>query len=141
MSMRPLFNLASVRAHLEGRKDDYEDKVIEALQRTGEQFVNKARNIRTYQDRTGALRASIGYILLKDGREVNSNFQGNNPTGIRTARGVAQKVAGRYRKGVVLIGVAGMEYAAAVEAKNYDVITSSTPNAGELRNLLNAIKF
>ena len=46
-----------------------------------------------------------------------------------------------YPKGMVLIGVAGMGYAAAVESRGYDVITGSAPNSNDIKDLLGAINI
>jgi len=97
----------------------------------GEQFVNNARNLRTYEDQTGDLRSSLGYIIAKDGQAVQENMQGN-PNGQAHAKQVAEEVLKESKKGFVLIVVAGMEYAAAVESKGYDVITGSIPAAKAL---------
>jgi len=45
----------------------------------------------------------------------------------------ANQIKSKY-KGLVLIGIAGMEYAAAVEAKGYDVITGSAPTNEIMQN-------
>ena len=39
---------------------------------------------------------------------------------------IVTELAHRYPKGMILVIVAGMEYAAAVESKGYDVITGSS---------------
>lgn len=116
------------------------------LQFLGEEFVNKARGLDTYQDRTGNLRASIGYIILKDGKIVDQNFlaspRGTDKTGgIAFARQVAGEVANDFPEGFVLIGVAGMSYARYVEDKGFDVITGSAPTDEELQEILNEIEL
>jgi hypothetical protein len=54
------------------------------------------------------------------------------------AKKVAEDLAAKYSTGYVLICVAGMDYAASVESKGYDVITSSAITAkDELPKQLN----
>jgi len=120
---------------VDGRIDNFvlskEQKIIWTLGMVGEQFVNDARNIRTYRDRTGNLRSSIGYIIAQDGKIIRENIEGDSE-GTAHARQVVEEVLRENQKGLVLIGVAGMEYAVAVESKGYDVITGSIPAAKAL---------
>lgn len=108
-----------------------EQKIIWTLGMVGEQFVNDARMIRTYRDQTGNLRSSIGYIIAKDGKIIQENVTGT-PEGQAHAKQTAEEVLRENQKGLVLIGIAGMEYAAAVESKGYDVISGSIPAAKAL---------
>ena len=71
-----------------------------------------------WNDDTGNLRSSIGYIILYDGRVMHQNFEvvnGRGEQGKRNAKSFAQELASNYPSGIVLIIVAGMEYAAYVE--------------------------
>jgi hypothetical protein len=108
-----------------------EERIIMTLAMVGEKFVNDARNIRTYQDQTGNLRSSIGYIIAKDGHIVVEDVEGK-AQGKAQAKRIAREILQENKQGFVLIGVAGMSYAAAVEAKGYSVITSSVPAAKQL---------
>lgn len=138
--LRPQFTRESVEKHLNSVSSDIESKTLAALQYAGEEFVSKARTTQTYQDQTGNLRSSIGYVILKDGKVLSQNMSGTNQ-GRQNASQATMEVGARYPKGMVLIGVAGMNYAAAVESKGYDVITGSAPESNELKELLSAIKF
>ncbi|MDI9863960.1 hypothetical protein QM480_06475 [Flectobacillus sp. DC10W] len=80
--------------------------------------INQAPVYGDYLDQTANLRNSIGYFISKDGVIINS-------FGDDKAAQVAQKVISEFANGFVLVVVAGMEYAAAVEAKGYNVISSS----------------
>jgi len=137
----PKFTIAAVRQHINQRVDEAESKMIEALQYAGEEFITNAKVRGTYENRTGNLRASIGYIILKNGRNIESEFIGGNQDGENAGIDAANEVAREHPKGFVLIGVAGMNYAAAVESKNYDVITGSEPSSESLKDLFGAIKF
>jgi hypothetical protein len=108
-----------------------EERIIMTLAMVGEKFVNDARNIRTYQDQTGNLRSSIGYIIAKDGHIVTEDVEGK-AQGKAQAKKIAREILQENKQGFVLIGVCGMNYAAAVESKGYDVITGSVPAAKQL---------
>lgn len=104
-----------------------EQAILERLKFIGERFIINARSISTYKDRTGNLRSSIGYVILKDGRQIVGDFKGKGE-GVRKAKDMVARLIGENyagHKGFVLIGVAGMEYAAAVESRGKDVITGS----------------
>jgi hypothetical protein len=118
---------------------------------------NNSDNIpfKAYKDQTGNLRSSIGYAIIRNGQIIaevidpqpnRDPFEGRtyrtgsrkgNPISRKVrkdyankARQIARRVASEYPKGYLLVGFAGMEYAAAVEAKGYDVITNATITAG-----------
>ena len=71
-----------------------------------------------WNDHTGNLRSSVGYIIMYNGVVVSENFKvcnGRGQEGMAKGRSYAEELARRYPKGIVLIIVAGMEYAAYVE--------------------------
>lgn len=89
----------------------------------------------SFNDQTGNLRSSIGYIIVYDGKIVRENFDhSGGPIGQKEGRDFAEYQAALNPTGWALITVAGMEYAAFVEAKGYDVITGSTLNANSQMN-------
>lgn len=99
---------------------EIENKLIRVLKYTGEQCVNIAREQGSYQDRTGNLRASSGYVIVHNGEIVErSTFE------IKESQKLAEEVANRITSRIALIVVAGMNYAAYVEARGYNVLTSS----------------
>lgn len=134
--IKALFNSKTVRDAIDTQVRAYEDTIIDRFTYAGEQFVNNAREKDTYKDRTGNLRASIGYLILHEGTIVRENFRGKTKAGVEKAKAFAREMSGYYPKGYVLIGVAGMNYAAAVEAKGYDVISGSEPTADMMREIL-----
>lgn len=87
-----------------------------------------------FNDDTGNLRSSIGFIILYDGQIVHTDFE-ESPRGTDKATGkidgtkYAEKLGEDYKSGWAIITVAGMEYAGWVEALGYDVITGSTLGA------------
>ena len=88
--------------------------LIRSLQYCGEQVLNTARSTNSYKDQTGNLRSSLGYVVAVDGR-----------VGSEKGAAFAKKLVRRFPHGVCLIVVAGMEYAAHVKNKGYDVLDSS----------------
>lgn len=124
MGVTPNFTSAELRRDLENRMQRIENAVLETLKRIGETFVRNARENGTYNDITGNLRSSVGYIILKNGVQIEESFGGK--TGGAQAKKVASEVAGKFPRGYVLIVVAGMDYAAAVESRGRDVLTASS---------------
>lgn len=139
--MKPKFTMAGVNQYIQNKVKSYEDKVIEALHYEGDRFIEDVQANRTFRDRTGNLLASVGYIILKDGQEIFSRFDGNESEGVENGKKVAAEVAQNNRHGFVLIGVAGMSYAAAVESLGFDVITGSAPDSADIKDLLGSIKI
>ena len=131
MPLIPGFSQANINRRIDKWVVSIEQRIIWTLAMVGESFVNDARNIKTYQDQTGNLRSSIGYIIAKDGVIIQENVEGK-AEGVAQARKIAREVLRDNSKGFILIVVAGMEYAAAVESKGYDVITGSIPAAKAL---------
>lgn len=141
MGLKANFSVNSIRARFEKLSQKIDHEYLEALQVVGIQAVNYARNssgftYREYQDQSGNLRSSVGFIILKDGKVIDENFESaphgdENGTGVATGKSHAQTVGANYPNGYVLIIVAGMDYAAAVESKGYDVITGASLFAEE----------
>lgn len=100
----------------------------------GLQFVQEARSKAptegSFNDDTGNLRASLGYIIMYNGKRVQQDFShGSAQEGKSKGLEFANKVGTEYPKGWALILVAGMFYASYVEGYGYDVLTGSTLNA------------
>ncbi len=112
---------------LEKFKNRIDEKVVARLTEIGEKSVEIARNLpnqgKTYRNRTGHLRDSIGFAVLKDGAIVAEDFI--DPVG-RSA--VINRQGERY-SGFRLIIVAGAEYATDVHVRGYDVLDSALINA------------
>lgn len=101
-----------------------EEDIIRSMHFAGETFVKDARLMTKAQggfgDITGNLRSSIGYFILKDGEVIHENLTGT-PEGKSTAR--TQLYLVEKRKGLQLVGMAGMNYASAVESRGLNVIS------------------
>jgi len=135
--LSPMFNLDAVMRKAEKFANDRTQDQIFKLAYIGEEFVNDARLNGTYKNHTKNLRSSIGYVILLNGEVEKKNLKGN-AEGKLAASKVIEEFKGT--PGLVLIGFAGMEYAAAVESKKYDVITSSIPTAAALKSFFRYLK-
>jgi len=131
VSLIPKFNRNDIAKMLAEKYTVIDQALLLRILRVGEAFVKQARDTANFKDRTGNLRSSIGYIILKDGKDIYENFKSRagGKDGVEKAREVAAALKIKYPKGYVLIAVAGMDYAAAVESLGYDVITSSAADA------------
>lgn len=109
--------------------DRAEERIYKLILKAGEEFVKYARKKGNYQDRTGNLRSSIGYVIVKDGDILTENYElseegSERYPGMREAKRLISDLIGVYSKGWVLIGVAAMPYAVYVEAiDNIDVVS------------------
>lgn len=134
----PNFNKADIQKMLEQKREAWRQAMIFRLKRIGEQFIKNARENGTYKDRTGNLRNSAGYVILVDGEQLFENFIGDKSEARQKATEAIEVAKEEITKGIALIVVAGMEYAAAVEALGFDVLTASGKIAE--KNLRDAIK-
>jgi len=126
----PKFSRAQIQKMLAERQERIMAAILLNLKRVGERFVRNARENDTYKDRTVNLRSSIGYVILRNGDQLFESFESKGgPEGVKQAQKIIEQSKKNFPKGFVLIGVAGMDYAAAVEAKGYDVLTASSLQA------------
>ena len=84
-------------------------------------------------------------IIAKNGEVVAENFTESEKgtdktTGKYKGRRLAEEVSLSHSGGYVLVGVAGMEYAAAVEAKGYEVVSGANTQCEKyLRDTLKSV--
>ena len=124
----PQFNSNDIERILREKIEKYHQKVIRILRIVGEMCINEARTNGSYQDQTGNLRSSIGYVVLQDGKPIEKGgfkLTKSGGNGQKEGETFINKVISQYSKGFVLVVVAGMKYAAYVEARNYNVLTSA----------------
>ncbi len=131
---------------------------IECLKRMGEAAIKEARENHRYKDRTGNLTSSIGYCVLDNGKViVESSFDVargvwkddkgrkhpySGDAGSSEGREFLHTLISEHSTGLVLIVVAGMDYAAYVEAKNLNVLDSAEQLVErELPQLLRQLKI
>lgn len=135
VGIEPLFSDSDIDRWFDIFEDKAEIKMRTLLQAAGEMFVRYARLEGNYIDHTGNLRSSIGYVIVEDGDVKEENFQiqhtgTEGDEGKAKGRKLAKNLANTYNVGMVLIGVAGMEYAVYVEAlESKDVITAANIKA------------
>ncbi|MCM1168899.1 MAG: hypothetical protein NC324_03080 [Bacteroides sp.] len=92
-----------------------------------------------YIDWSSNLRSSIGYVISVDGEiRRRSGFEPikGGKDGAREGASYAESLVSEYPQGIALIVVAGKEYAAYVQRKGYDVLTSAELMARKMMNEL-----
>lgn len=131
MAIKPNFTKDDVRKRFDAFLNEIEKKQIARLQRLGEMCLVEARTNKGYMMRTGALLSSTGYEVFVDGVAIHSQFDAASgaesnaaETGIKSGQSIAESI-GKGTKGIALVVVAGMNYAAYVEAKGYNVLSSA----------------
>lgn len=135
VTIRPKFNAKDIAKWSAEVKARVINAILSRLQFVGESFIVDARNTNTYMDQTGNLRSSIGYLISYNGNILSQNFEATDrgkesgEKGVQEAQRLAKDIADDYPEGFVLVCVAGMDYAATVESRGYDVITNSSITA------------
>lgn len=125
------FKLPDMQAIYKKAAENIEKSVIDRFIAVGESFIENAIANGTYQNITGNLRGSIGFMVTKNSFSVHENFglSGTGTEGSTKAILLAEELAIEHPKGVALIVVAGEDYAAYVESKGRDVLTASSLQA------------
>jgi len=134
MGITPRFTSGDVRRDIESQIQRNEIAIVQLLKYVGESCVKIAREKGSYQDQTGNLRSSIGYVIMSRGSSLFQNFEkagkGNvasDEDPLLIARIYAETIASGIstENDYVLIVVAGMNYASTVESRGRDVITTA----------------
>lgn len=143
--LTPLWNEDDLGRWFDIFIDRTEEKTYQLLAKAGEVFVKYAREHGGYRDHTGNLRSSIGYTIICDNKILTENFElsdtgTDRTTGLGKARQLAMQVGSSHPTGWVLICVAGMTYAASVEAMGKDVVTNAaTATEEDLREQIQKV--
>lgn len=131
MAIKPNFTKDDVRKRFDAFLNEIEKKQIARLQRLGEMCLVEARTNKGYMMQTGALLSSTGYEVFVDGVAIHSQFDAASGAesnaaemGIKSGQSIAESI-GKGTKGIALVVVAGMNYAAYVEAKGCNVLSSA----------------
>jgi hypothetical protein len=138
-------DMRKLKAGLQAKMKDIVALLVKQLSFIGEECIRIARESGSYNDITGNLRSSIGYVVLVDGKPVvtgaSKQYSGNGEAGPPAAEALLQSLQAKFPWGVVLIVCAGMKYAAYVEAVHHkDVLTSAELKAESLaKKLLNGL--
>ena len=136
--------IEETKKYLMEQADILTNLYLEELDRLAMKVVTAVRTseVSFWNDDTGNLRSSIGYVIMYDGVVRFENFQtcnGKGPDGATTAKSFAYEIASRYPKGIALVIVAGMEYASYVEAiESRNVLAGGELLAKDLFRDLNA---
>lgn len=128
MPMRVTTPQSQIADYFEQQIQRIEKAIVRNLCWVGEQVVNEARSNHTYLVQTGNLASSIGYAVSIDGQLVKvSSFQQvkNGTEGVKDGQQYVRELIAKYPQGIVLIVVAGMNYAEYVSAKGYNVLDSA----------------
>lgn len=128
MPIKQLTPMSEIDRYTEEQLERLKQVLIRNLMYIGETVLNRARSTNSYKDRTGNLRSSIGYVITVDGRIIRiSAFQTvkQGKEGSSTGSAYVKRLVRQFPKGICLIVVAGMNYAAYVSAKGLDVLDSS----------------
>lgn len=141
-------DIRKLKSELQAKMKEIADLIIKQLSYIGEECVRIARESGSYNDITGNLRSSIGYVILYDGKPVlygaaqrYEGKNGNGEEGAAAAEALLNKLQAKFPWGIVLIVCAGMNYAAYVESiRHKDVLTSAELKAESLlKELLDGI--
>lgn len=141
--------------NIKTKTDQLKERCVETFCYVGERCITEARKSGEYNDITGNLRSSIGYVVLVNGRTYQygkpKTYRGNQK--VRNSKGrlvksrgdngvnegqalldrLADEYAAKYAQGIVLIVAAGMKYAVYVEElHNLNVLASAELLADEL---------
>lgn len=108
------------------------------LERGVELVRNKISEGKAYEDHTGNLRSSTGFIIYKDGKVVHTSFKESpvgtdRQTGLKEGLQIALSEL-RESQGWGVVLVSGMEYSSWVQSRGYDVLK------GAYKNLDSALK-
>lgn len=127
------FKMAELAQQLNTTQDRIIEAALNTLMYVGEQCIIQARDHGNYNDITGNLRSSIGYVVLRAGKIVKQATpkaykgpKGDGSKGVSEGQLLLKRLAGDYPSGLVLIVTAGMNYAVYVEdLRHRDVLASS----------------
>ncbi|HBG40085.1 MAG TPA: hypothetical protein DDW85_01560 [Porphyromonadaceae bacterium] len=122
MGIKATFGGGIINAKVAAFQMRVEAATLYMLKYLGESLVAYAREQHNYTDRTGNLTNSIGYVIVKKGKITDQGGFIQSGGGAKEGLKVANELAKKTTASFSLIVVAGMNYAAYVEAKGYNVI-------------------
>lgn len=128
MGIKPNFNVAQFNKYVDDNIDKLMKAVIRRFKYIAEACIIEARTNKGYQDRTGNLKASIGYVIIKDRKPLYWSDNGGGTEGDEARNNALDDALDNSEipaEGVCMVMVAGMEYAEYVEALGYNVLTTA----------------
>jgi hypothetical protein len=125
MGIVPMFGGDAIGAQVRKFQKRLEEAALLVLKDLGEELTEYAKDKHNYTDRTGNLTNSIGYAIARGSDIVYFGGAIQPGEGADNALKVAKEMAKSLKSSLTLIIVAGMNYAAYVEARGYNVILPS----------------
>ena len=109
---------SEIGKYLQGELAKRRQAIVHSLRHLGQKCINEARDNGSYSDQSGNLRASIGYVIMSDGKPLGAPvISGGTPEGEAKSRQTLEQVSSETtEQGLVLI---------VVEAKGKNVLTSA----------------
>lgn len=129
MGIKANFKMRDIERQMQGWVGSVKNAAAQALIALGKECVDYARANHTFQNDTGNLESSIGGKVFVDGKAVWEGgfvqvLEGGE--GVEKGRALADAVGAKCGEGeMMLVIVAGMEYAVILESKGYDVTASA----------------
>ena len=122
MGIMPMFDKGAILNPVAAFQKQLELAFVTLLKYMGEKLAKYAKDSHNYQDQTGNLTNSIGYAVVQNKEIVYYGGSDQPGEGAKAMLEAAMKYAATLPNTFSLIIVAGMNYAAYVEAKGYNVI-------------------
>ncbi len=133
MGIEADFSISAFNRLMDAVPEIISEEIIRALCYLGEECVKRIRDrsaAESWIDQTGNLRSSIGYAVYQEGEtKMESSFPavGNGREGAAKGHKAVMELASEYAGSrFALVILAGMEYAAYVEAKQSKDVVAST---------------
>lgn len=128
MGIKATTSLAQVHKILDRERARREKVLLRSILYCAEEVTNAARSTNSYRDQTGNLRSSVGSLVIVDGKivkEYGFELTLSGQQGISDGKEFVHSLVSQYPKGIVIIVVAGKNYASYVSDKGYDVLDSA----------------
>ena len=122
MGITPKFGNGAVARQIEAFKQRLDKATLYMLNYLGESLASYAKDRHNYTDRTGNLTNSIGYAVVRNRKIVTYGGAIQPGEGASEGLKIATEMANNCQGTFSLLIVAGMNYAAYVEAQGYNVI-------------------
>jgi flagellar basal body rod protein FlgG len=121
MAIEAQFKSGKIKVAVDAYREKIHGAAIAFLSYLGEKLISYARERHNYTDQTGNLTNSIGYAVLHNKRIVKSGGMSGSVSK-SSSMNIINRMSTSGSNQYSLIIVAGMNYAAYVEAKGYNVI-------------------
>lgn len=139
MSLEVTTPIEVIEQYIEEQLSRKVEMLINKLSYIGEEAVKAAREKGSYQDDTGNLRNSTGYVIAVDGQvTTRAGFESKDKNGANDEAGLsfAEELARTTEGKAVLVVCAGKSYATYVSRRGYDVLDSAEIEAKVLAEKL-----